>query len=80
MYGSTNDIVQLADKSIEEKTEITGEVKKEYIPVLLLDFYNVLVNKGHLKLSTSFAINFNIYDFETDLSSLTIITILFTLY
>ncbi|MBL6729824.1 MAG: tetratricopeptide repeat protein [Bacteroidia bacterium] len=67
MYVSTNDIVQLADKSIEKKTEIIGEVKKEYIPVLLLDFYNVLVNKGHLKLSTSFAINFNIYDFETNL-------------
>lgn len=67
MYASQNDIVKLADEAIENKTEIISAIKENYLPSLLLDFYSVLVSKGHLKLSTAFAFSFNIYDFETSL-------------
>ena len=67
MYGSQTEIVKLAETTIENKTKITSEINDIHLPTLLLDFYNILVNKGHLKLSTSFAFKFHIYDFEPNI-------------
>jgi tetratricopeptide (TPR) repeat protein len=62
-----DELVKLAEEAIKKRNEILFEIDENILPRLLLDFYSILVNKGQLKLSTLFAFEFNIYDFESNI-------------
>jgi len=66
-YNSQDHIVSITEVAIKKKNETIFEIDENKLPFYLIDFYSVLVNKGHLKLATKFAYIFKIYDIESNL-------------
>lgn len=67
IFETQDNLFKLTEEIISNSKKIISEVDENILPNLLLDYYSILVNKGNIMQSTVFALEFNLYEFETKL-------------